>query len=181
MRKSEKPFFVANLTEQLKSAKSIVLVDYTGLTVKMQQELKKRLREIGAEMSVVKNTLFKMALRKARDTLGSHDTLDTLLTGPTAMIISEADPITPLQVLYKFAKEFELPQFKVGLVEGKFQDKESLEKLAQLPSKEILYGKFVGTLSQPLYGLVSALQGNLQKLVFILGEYTKSKGWDSKS
>ena len=122
MKKAEKPFFVANLTEQLKSATSVVLVDYTGLTVKMQQELKKRLKEISAGMSIVKNTLFKRAGSEAKI---PEDTLsDTLLSGPTAMIITEADPIAPLQVLYKFSLEFEIPSFKVGIVEGGHQNKE---------------------------------------------------------
>ena len=172
MRKSEKPFFVANLTEQLKSATSVVLVDYTGLTVKMQQNLKKRLKEIGAEMLIVKNTLFKRAGSEAKI---SEDALsDTVLTGPTAMIITESDSLAPLQTLYRFAKEFvseaglPLPQFKVGLIDGKFQDRTSLEKLARLPSKDILYGQVVGVVASPIYSLVSTLQGNLQKLVHIL-------------
>lgn len=178
MRKSEKPFFVQNLTQEIKSATSVVLIDHTGLTVAMQQDLKKRLKEVGASMSVIKNTLFKLAGKEAK--VPDETLSDTILTGPTAVIITEADPIAPLQILAKFAKEFvseaglPLPRFKVGIVEGKFQEKNALERLSILPNKETLYSQTVGALSSPMYGLVGTLQGNLQKLVYILQEY-KSK------
>ena len=173
MKRAEKELFVQNLTAELKSASTIVLVDYTGLTVKAQQELKKRLRDVGAKLAIVKNTLFRLAGTNAKV---SQDTLtDTVLTGPTALVITKDDPIAPIQILGKFAQEFELPQLKVGVVEGKFQDKESLLILSKLPSKEILLGQAVGTIASPLYGIVGVLQGNLKKLVFILNEYSKSE------
>src|SRR3989304_3758094 len=100
MLKSEKPIFVDNLSEQLKEASAVVLLDYTGLTVKLQQDLKNKLREIGAEMS-----------------------------------ISKDDPIAPLQVIAKFAKDNEILQMKVGVIDGKFQDKAKMEKLSLLPAK----------------------------------------------
>lgn len=172
MKKTEKVSFVENLTEELKTATSVVLVDYTGLSVKSQQELKKRLSVVGAQMSVVKNTLFKISGKQAEL---SNDLLsDTTLSGPTAMIVTESDPIAPLQVLARFAKEFEIPYFKVGIVEGMFQDKESLEKLAVLPSKELLLGQVVGSIASPMYGIVGVLRGNLQKLVWILNAKIKT-------
>ena len=171
MKKSEKPYFVDNLSAELKSATCVVLINYTGLSVKKQQELTKRLKNVGARMSVVKNTLFKRAGGTAK--VPSETLEDTVLSGPTEMIISEGDPFAPLQVLHKFAKEFEIPSMKVGIVEGNFQDKMTLEKLAQLPSKEILLGQAVGTIAGPLYGIVGVLQGNIQKLLYILNEKVK--------
>jgi large subunit ribosomal protein L10 len=173
MKKSEKTFFVANLTEELKSVSSIVLVNYSGLSVKMQQDLKKRLKEIGATMFVAKNTLFKLAAQGAK--LSDEIATDTVLSGPTAYIMTENDPISPLQVLYKFAKEFELPQFKVGIVEGNFQDKNALETLAQLPSKDVLYAQVVGSISAPMYGIVGVLQANLQNLLSVLKQASEKK------
>ena len=76
-------------------------------------------------------------------------------------------------MLAKFASEFEIPQFKVGIVEKSFQDKESLIKLSMLPGKEALFAQVVGSIGSPLYGLVGTLQGNLQKLVFILDQASK--------
>jgi len=172
MKRSEKPFFVDNLTEELKSATSVVLVDYTGLTVKMQQDLKRALKEVGAKMFVAKNTLYRLAADKAKLPEGAFT--DTVLTGPTAFILTEEDPIAPLQVIHKFTVEREIPQFKIGVVEGSFQDKDALSTLAKLPGKEALMSQAVGTIAAPMYGLVGVLQGNLQKLVYILTESSKN-------
>ena len=171
MRKTEKTIFVQNLIEQLKKATSVVLVNYSGITVKMQQDLKVRLSVIGAQMNVVKNTLFKVAGSQAK--MSNEILTDTVLSGPTAMVITEGDPIAPLSVLQKFAKEHEIPHFKVGIVDGKFQDKSDLERLSTLHGKEILLGQTIGTIASPMYGLVSTLQGNLQKLIWILQQKSK--------
>lgn len=172
MKKAEKPLFVENLKEELKAATAMVLVDFQGLSVKLQQELKKRLKTQGARLTVVKNTLFKIASEKAD--MPENLRSDSVLSGPTALVITEGDPIAPLQILAKFASEFEIPKFKVGVVEGKFQDKESLISLSKLPSKNILLGQTVGSISSPLYGVVFTLQSNLQKLVFILKTKSES-------
>lgn len=171
MKKSEKPFFVDNLTEELKSASGYVLVDFNGLSVKMQQDLKKHLREVDGRMEIVKNTLFKLSAEKAK--IPSEIMSDTVLKGPTALIITEGDPIAILQVVSKFAKESEIPQLKVGVVEGSFQDKNSLIKLASLPGKSVLQAQVVEAIGAPLYGIVGTLQGNIQKLLWILNQKSK--------
>jgi len=176
MKRSEKPFFIQNLTEELKSATSVVLVNYSGLNVKAQQDLKKRLQKVDAKMVVVKNTLFKLAGGEAK--VPKEVLIDTVLSGPTALIIAENDPITPLQVLGKFAQEKDIPQLKVGIVEGTFQDKEALARLSRLPGKEALVAQAVTTIGGPLYGIVGVLQGNLEKLVYILK--AKSKDQETK-
>ena len=171
MKRVQKEDFVTSLIGNLTDAKSIVLVDFNGLGVKMQQELKKELKKVGATMVVVKNTLFKLASQKAKVPQETYS--DTVLTGPTALVIGESDPIAPLQVLAKFAQTNEVPQFKVGIVEGSFQEKESLIRLSTLPGKEVLYAQVVGGISAPLYQIVGTLQGNLQKLLFVLTQASK--------
>jgi large subunit ribosomal protein L10 len=172
MKRSEKTFFVENLSEELKSATSLVLIDYTGLTVKKQQELKKLLKEVSAGLFVAKNTLFKLAGVNAK--LAKELVDDSVLVGPTAFVITDSDPMAPIQILAKFAKINEIPQFKVAVVEGKFQDTQSLIKLSQLPTKEILFSQVLGAVSAPGYNLVTTLQGNLQKLIYLLNEKAKS-------
>lgn len=172
MRKAEKPFFVQNLTQELKSASSIVLVDYSGMNVKMQQQLKKKLREVGAEMMVVKNTLFRLAARNAK--LQEDIVSDNVLTGPIALIVTEADPIAPIQVLGKFVQEHQIPNLKIGVVEGRLQDQNSLIAISKLPTHEALLGQFLGTVAQPMFGLVFTLQANLQKLVWVLKSKSSS-------
>ena len=173
MKKSQKTFFVNNLTEELKSANAAILINFAGMSVKVQQDLKKRLKAVDAKMIVVKNTLFKLAGEKAK--IPQETMTDTALSGQTALIITENDPVAPLQVLGKFAKEFEIPQLKVGIIEGFFQNEENLIKLSKLPNKDALVAQALGAISAPLYGLIGTLQGNLQKLVFVLNEAKNQK------
>lgn len=166
MKKAEKVLFVDNLTQELKDAKSVILVNYSGLSVKAQQDLKSRLRDVGGRMLVVKNTLLKRAAESAKV---DKDVLeDSVLSGQTAVVLAEDDPIAPLQVLGKFAKEFETPKFKVGIVDGLFQDEAALSKLSTLPGRDALLGQLLGVLTSPQFGLIGTLNANLQKLVYIL-------------
>lgn len=171
MLKAQKITFVDNLKEDLKGATSVVLVNYAGLGVKAQQELKKRLSEVDSKMVVVKNTL----LKRAEEEAGFEKEILTpeILSGQTALVISSGDPIAPIQIMGKFAKEFEVPKFKVGMVEGSFQNQESLTKLASLPGRDALLGQFLGTLMGLEYSLVGTLNGNLQKLVYVLDQASK--------
>jgi large subunit ribosomal protein L10 len=179
MLKAEKVTFVENLEKELKGAKSVILVNYAGLGVKAQQELKSRLSETGAKMVVVKNTL----LKRAGEAAGIDKELlnDSILTGQTALVISSGDPIAPIQVLGKFAKEFiseaglPIPKFKVGVVEGLFQDESALAKLSTLPGRDALLGQLLGTLMGSEYGLIGTLNANLQKLVYVLDTASKKE------
>ena len=180
MKKAEKVIFVDNLREELKGAKSVVLVNYTGLAVKPQQELKRRLSEVGGKMLVVKNTLLSRAGEAAG--FDGKTLTSEVLSGQTALIIATDDPIAPIQTLGKFAKEFvsaageTIPKFKIGIVEGSFQDTVSLTKLANLPGRDALLGQFLGTLMGISYGLTATLNANLQKLVYTLDAASKRQG-----
>ncbi|HKB88521.1 MAG TPA: 50S ribosomal protein L10 [Patescibacteria group bacterium] len=175
MLKAQKVTLVDDLTGELKNAKSLVLVNYTGLNVKAQQELKGKLKEVNGRMVVVKNTLLKRAIESAK--LDDQMATDEILSGQTAIVIADEDAIAPIQVLGKFAKENELPKFKVGVVEGTFQDSAALSKLSTLPGRDVLLGQLLGALLASEYGLVATLQGNLQKLVYILK--AKSEGGET--
>jgi large subunit ribosomal protein L10 len=172
MLKAEKVLFVDNLKEELKEAKSLVLVNYSGLGVKAQQDLKSRLKEVGGKMVVVKNTLLKRAGEIAG--LDKEVLKDEVLSGQTALIIATNDPIAPIQVLGKFAKEASVPKFKVGIVDGSFQDSQALSQISNLPGRDTLLGQVLGSLMGLEYGLTATLQGNLQKLVYILDQKSKS-------
>jgi large subunit ribosomal protein L10 len=166
MKKAEKQFFIDNLAAELKTAKSVVLINYSGLTVKAQQDLKKRLKEAESKMVVVKNTLLKRAAEIAK--IDKQLLTETVLTGQTALIIATNDPIAPIQVLGKFAKENEVPKFKVGIIENSFQDEASLSKISTLPGRDALLSQLLGTLMSSQYGLVGTLNANTQKLIYIL-------------
>lgn len=171
MLKAGKVTLVNDLVEDLKKAKSVVLVNYAGLNVKSQQELKHRLNAVGGRMVVVKNTLLKRAIESAK--LDAKSTTDDILSGQTAIVIADADPVAPVQVLGKFAKEFELPKFKVGMVDGTFSDATALLKISTLPSKDALLSQVLGGLMSSLYGLVGTLNSPMQALVATLDAKAK--------
>jgi large subunit ribosomal protein L10 len=168
MNKQNKVDLVKNLTPTLKSATSLVFVNYKGLSVTLQQKLKNELKNIGSDMVVVKNTLLKIACKEA----GVDDSVltDEVLSGQTALVYTSGDSVSPIQVIGKFVKENQIPEFKMGVVEGSVQDKAGLIKISTLPTKDTLYSQVVGSLMSPMYGLVGTLNGNMQKLVYILKE-----------
>lgn len=166
MFKKDKPAFIESLTDKLKGTTSTVLVDYTGLGVKKQQDLKRKLKESSSTMFVAKNRLFRIAAKSVD--FPDEVLTDEILSGQTAFITTKGDPIAPIQILSKFAKENEVPQFKVGIVEGIFQTHENLVRLSTLPSKDMLFAQTVGAISSPLYGIVGVMQANMQKLIYIL-------------
>lgn len=166
MLKQQKIDLVTKLTPKLKSSSSLVFVNFAGLSVTLQQKLKASLKEIGADMTVVKNTLIKRAGTEAK--IDEKVLTDEVLSGQTALILTEGDGISPIQVIGKFAKENNVPQFKVGIVDGSFMNKEGLLKISMLPTKDALFSQVVGSLMSPMYGLVGTLSGNMQKLLYIL-------------
>lgn len=171
MKKAQKQDVVKKLVPDLTAAKSVVFVDFAGMNIKLQQDLKKKLKTAGARMFVAKNTLLRRAGQEVK--LPSEVLTDTVLTGQTAIVTTPTDPVSPIATLGKFIKEFEVPKFKVGVVEGTFTDKEALVRLSKLPGRDILLGQVLGALMAPSYGLVNTLQGNTQKLLYILNSKVK--------
>ncbi len=166
MKKQEKSVFVKKLTAKLKSAKSISLVDFAGMGVKSQQELKKKLKEAKGGMFVAKNTLIRIAGKEANlpeELLG-----DTILKGQTAVVVGDEDPISPIQILGKFLETNDTAKMKAGVVEGQFQNKEGLIALSKLPSKEILVGQALGAIAGPMYSLINTLEAKMREIIVIL-------------
>lgn len=170
MKKSQKPILVKQLTASAKNAKSVTFIDYQGMGNSQLGALRKQLRKVGGEMLVTKNTLIKRALSN----LENSNSLESLsFEGPTAIVFANDDEIAPLQILGKLAKETNLPKLKFGIFNQSIVDKAQLTVLSVLPNKNVLRANLVSALSAPSYLLVAALQGNLQKLVYLLGERSK--------
>lgn len=163
---------VASLTKQIENAKSIVFIDYKTLTMKEGQSLKKDLLLGEGKMIVAKNTLLKIAGKNAK--LPEEAITDTVLSGQTAVVFGNKDAVSPIQILGKFMASSEKTAFKAGVVEGAFQDALSLSKISKLPNKEQLISQVVGGISAPLYGLLATLNGNIQKLIYVLDERRKN-------
>jgi len=169
----EKKETVKDLTEKFESAKSVVFVDYAGMDMSSQDDLRNKIREAGGSIFIAKNTLMKIASEKAG--LPAESREDSILTGQTAIVFGLDDSVSPIQVLGKFVKENEAPQIKAGVVEGSFQDKDGVIKISKLPNKEQLYAQVVGAVGGPMYGIVGVLNANLQKLVYILKEASEKQ------
>jgi len=141
---------VQELEEALQQATSAVFVDYRGLTTKEMEDLRHRLRERGARLQVVKNTLFRLAL----DRCGVTD-LDEALVGPTAVAFGYDEPSAPAKVLEDFAKTHEACGIKpIGLVGTRAA---SFTEIAKLPSRNDLLGQLVGFLNAPLATVTEVL------------------------
>ncbi len=148
----QKKAVVSGLTEKVKAAQSIVLADYRGLTVEQDTALRNALRAAGVEYKVVKNTLTSLAMKE-----NGLEGLDPYLNGPTAMAISTTDALAPAKVLAEFSKKFEKLEIKAGVVEGKVVDVNVIKTLAELPSREVLIARLLGSLNAPMTRLAVAL------------------------
>ncbi|MCR5216765.1 MAG: 50S ribosomal protein L10 [Lachnospiraceae bacterium] len=136
---------IDEIAEQLKDAQSAVLVDYRGLTVDQDTQLRKQLREAGVVYKVYKNTLIK---RAAAGT--AFEALNPDLEGPTAIAISKDDATAPARVIAKFAKNAEALELKGGVVEGTYYDKKAILTIATIPSRDELLSKFLGSIQSPI-------------------------------
>ena len=156
---SEKQAIVAQLTDTLKSAASGVLVDYKGITVAEDTALRHELRENGVEYSVVKNTLVRFAI----DNVGMQE-LDGVLNGTTSMAVSKDDPIAPMRIINKYAKQMgDRFNIKAGFMDGKVIPLEDVAALAELPSKEVLLGQVLGMMLSPLTSLAIVIKAIAEK------------------
>ena len=154
----QKQQIVADLAEQMKNSVSGVLVNYQGITVEDDTKMRKALREAGVKYMVQKNTL----TGRACDEAGLSD-MKPYLTGMTAIAISENDPIAPAKVLKEYAEKIESFSILAGYLDGAVVDNATVIALADIPSKETLIAKFLGSIQSPLYGLAYALKAVADK------------------
>ena len=143
---------VSDYAEKIAKAKSFVIVDYRGLTVAEDTQLRKELRENNVEYAVVKNRLTLRAMEKA-----GYTGLDQVLTGPTAVAISYDDAVAPAKVLVTNAKKNNKLEVKGGMVEGKILSVNEINGVASIPAKPVLIAQLLGMLQTPIRGLAVAL------------------------
>lgn len=136
---------VEEIKESLNDAKTVVLVDYRGLTVEQDTKLRKTLREAGVIYKVYKNTMVKLAIDGT-----DFDSIKEDLEGPTAVAVSKTDATAAARVLAKFAKENPALEIKSGIVEGTYYDAAGIAKIATIPSREELLSKFLGSIQSPI-------------------------------
>ncbi|MGI5963282.1 MAG: 50S ribosomal protein L10 [Lawsonibacter sp.] len=156
---SEKQAIVAALTEQLQNAASGVLVDYKGITVAEDTALRVELRKNDVQYGVVKNTLARFAMNN----VGLNE-LDEVLNGTTSLATSAGDPIAPMRVVNKYAKQLNGKfVIKGGFMDGKVLSLEEITALAELPSKETLQAQALGMMLAPITSLAIVLKAIAEK------------------
>lgn len=160
MNKNTKQEQISDMHERLTRAKAVFLADFRGMNVGQATTLRNELRNASVEYKVFKNTLLDLAAKGT-----DKESLSPYLAGPTAIAISYDDPVNAAKVLSKFAKD---PQskfvLKAGILSGKVIDVKQIQALADLPSREVLIAKMLGSMQAPatnFVGVLAALPGSL--------------------
>ncbi|MBR4636232.1 MAG: 50S ribosomal protein L10 [Clostridia bacterium] len=151
---------VAEICEKIKKAQSVVMFDYRGLTVEEDTNLRNEMRKNGVEYVVLKNSMVERACRE----LGVDEKVHEMLKGPSAFAFGYDDPVAPAKVLKDFVKKVKKCAVKGGIVDGTVTDPAGVDALADLPSREVLIARMLGSMMSPISGLAIVLDQLAKKL-----------------
>lgn len=160
---------VAEIQELLQSNAGFFVVNYRGLSVKQSESLRRKLREVGAQMTVYKNNLVRRAL--AEQNLPEVDVLE----GPTACVFYGEDPVAAAKTLKSFSREFPVLELKGGLTDGQVVDAVQVKAIADLPSREELLAKLLGTMQNPATKIVRVLNGPAEAFARVVSAIADQK------
>ena len=149
---------VAEISEVIKDAQSVVLVDYRGLTVEEDTALRKQLREAGVNYKVYKNTLMNFAFKGT-----DFEALAPYLNGPSAIAVSTEDATAPARIIAEFAKKAKNLEIKAGVVEGDLYDAKGMAAIASIPSRDVLISKLLGSLQSPITNFARVIKQIAEK------------------
>ena len=155
---AQKQQIVADLAEQIKNSTAGVVVNYQGITVETDTKMRKELREAGVKYVVMKNTM----TGRACDMVGYGD-MKQYLSGMTAIAISDNDPVIAAKVLKSYADKVESFNILAGYVDGAVIDATTVNALAEIPNKETLIAKLLGSIQSPLYKFAYAIKAITEK------------------
>ena len=156
--------------EIIENRAGYLLVNSDKIDTSTVTKLKIELKDVGANFTVVKNSIFKVALQDSKQPLQVQE-----FDGPTALITFEQDPTAPAKLVKKVQKEMELLSPRSGVYEGEFLTAERVMQLADIPSREVLLSRLVGTMNAPLTGFMNAITGNVRGLTMILKGISEKK------
>ncbi|MEG1813373.1 MAG: 50S ribosomal protein L10 [Clostridia bacterium] len=165
-----KKLVVADIKAKFEQAQSVVMLDYRGLTVAEDTELRSQCRAAGVEYAVLKNTMIELAVQQ----LGITG-LEGYLKGPTAVAFGMTDAVAPAKVLTDYIKKSKKTQIKCGVVDGQTLDAAGVQVLSELPPKEVLIAKMMGSLNAPITNFVGVLSATLRSLVYAIDAVRKQK------
>jgi large subunit ribosomal protein L10 len=163
LNKEQKTAVVEELSKELSESEAIFAVDYRGISVPQAAELRADLRDADARFRVVKNRLTLLAADKA-----GTETLKEHLEGPTALAFVKGDPALAAKTIFRLGREWEVLEYKGGLMEGEVLDADTFGEIARLPGREQMNAQFAGIVASPLTGLVRGLGSMVQGLALQL-------------
>ena len=149
---------VQEISDSIKGAQAVVVVDYRGLTVEQDTQLRKQLREAGIIYKVYKNTLVSRAVEGTE-----FESLREVLEGPSAFAISADDATAPARIIAEFAKKAPKLEIKAGVVEGTYFDAKGMEAISAIPNREVLLGRLLGSMQSPIANLARVLNQIAEK------------------
>ncbi|SFK79394.1 LSU ribosomal protein L10P [Lachnospiraceae bacterium KH1T2] len=149
---------VEEIAAKAKEAKAALLVDYRGLTVEQDTELRKQLREAGVTYKVYKNTMMKRAFEGT-----DFAQLDSLLDGPSALALATEDVTAPARIICEFAKKANKLEVKGAVVEGTFYDVNGVKELSEIPSREVLLSRLLGSMQSPITNFARVIKQIAEK------------------
>ena len=149
---------VDEISATIKDAQSVVVVDYRGLTVAQDTQLRKQLREANVSYKVYKNTLVSRAIKGTE-----FESLNEVLEGPNAFAVSTEDATAPARILAEFAKKNPELEIRAGIVEGTYYDANAMKAIAAIPSRDELISKLLGSLQSPITNLARVLNQIAEK------------------
>ncbi|MBQ3552747.1 MAG: 50S ribosomal protein L10 [Clostridia bacterium] len=155
-----KAALVSEVADKIKRAQSVVVFDYRGLTVEEVTALRVEMRKAGVDYVVLKNTIFERAAREA----GISETVNNMLKGPSAFAFGYEDPAAPAKILKETIKKAKKCEMKGGLINGIVSSAKDMDQLAELPSREVLIARMLGSMMSPITGLAIALDQLRKKL-----------------
>lgn len=167
----KKVSIVDELAQKLAGAKILILTNATGIPVKQLQEIRRVCRKESIEYHIVKNTLAKLAAKKA----GIQVDLDAVLSSSSAIAFGMGDEITTAKILQGFTQNLEQLSIKGGIFNNQLLTAEQVSELATLPSREQLLAKLMGSIQSPLYGLFNVLQAKQRDLLYALKALAEKK------
>lgn len=166
LTKEQKQELVNDLVDKFSKTKLTAFIDFSYLNVAQISDLRKKLRELGADLKVAKKRLIDLALEK----VGLKEIKVKEFEGQIALVFGYEDEIAPAKAIYQFSLKNEPMKILGGVLDGQFLGKDQILFLAKLSSREQLLSKLVSCLNAPLSGLVSVLNGNLRNFVYLLSK-----------
>ncbi len=160
--------FVKEFSGKIKDSKSLILVNYQGISVNNINELRRKLKAVNSRMQIIKN---RLALRAIDDSgIESYAVLKDYFNGPVAVIIGDEDPTEAIKIYKEYTDQNKLMEFKVAVISDRLIDSSQIVKVANLPSREVMIAKTVMMLNAPISGFYNSLAGIIKKFCYVLND-----------